>query len=309
MVFAQYPPPAGNIGSTAIHKDSSVFTAWATHCYVIRGWQHAGDTSLGKASAGDSSMACGMAGTNGIVSLGDGGMAVLTFEKPVYNGPSWDFAVFENSFDGLFLELAFVEVSSDGVNFFRFQAHSLTDTLVQKAAFDTLDAGKINNLAGKYQGMYGTPFDLQELEGNAGLDINYITHIRIADVTGSLLSEFASYDTAGNKINDPWPTAFPSGGFDLDALGVIHQNNSSVAETKKEKLLLYPNPCSETLHVVTENNSMIGEISICDMQGRILMSREISGGSVSFGTEGLCSGIYFILSDHHHAEPIKFLKQ
>ena len=33
---------------------------------------------------------------------------------------------------------------------------------------------------------------------------------------------YASYDSQGNIINDPFPTPFETGGFDLDAIGVIH---------------------------------------------------------------------------------------
>lgn len=36
-LFAQYAPAAGLPGSTTIHKDSSVFVAWATGCEVARG--------------------------------------------------------------------------------------------------------------------------------------------------------------------------------------------------------------------------------------------------------------------------------
>ena len=45
------------------------------------------------------------------VSLGDGGYAVVTFDKPITNGPGYDFAVFENGLNDSFLELAFVVVS------------------------------------------------------------------------------------------------------------------------------------------------------------------------------------------------------
>jgi hypothetical protein len=41
-------------------------------------------------------------------------------------------------------------------------------------------------------------------------------------VVGSINPEYATYDCQGNPVNDPWPTAFASGGMDLDAVGVIH---------------------------------------------------------------------------------------
>ena len=34
------------------------------------------------------------AGENGVVSLGDGGSAILTFSKPIKNETGWDFAIF-----------------------------------------------------------------------------------------------------------------------------------------------------------------------------------------------------------------------
>ena len=39
--FAQgpYAPAAGISGTTAMHKDSSVFVAWADHCSINRGYQ------------------------------------------------------------------------------------------------------------------------------------------------------------------------------------------------------------------------------------------------------------------------------
>ena len=45
-----------------------------------------------------------------------------------------------------FLELDFVEVSSDGVNYFRFPATSYTDTTVQTGSFGSTDATKINKI-------------------------------------------------------------------------------------------------------------------------------------------------------------------
>jgi hypothetical protein len=268
FVKGQFAPPAGQPGSTAIYKDSTIVVNWATYCEVSRGWMNIADTSLGKADVGDSSMACGPAGTNGVVSLGDGGSATLTFDYPITNGPSWDFAVFENSFSDTFLELGFVEVSSNGTNYYRFPATSLTDTSVQVTAFGSVDATKINNLAGKYRALFGTPFDLDELSGQSGLDVNHITHVRIIDVVGSIDKQYASYDFYGHAINDPFPTPFNSSGVDLDAVGVIHQDMSSVKENDGSiSINIYPNPCSSHVYVSPAN---IGMITLLDVNRRIL---------------------------------------
>ena len=233
---AQFHPPVGWAGTSAIHKDSSVFVNWASSCQIIRGYQDI-SSPLAFASVGDSTSALGAAGDNNIVSLGDAGEAILQFPFPISDADGYDFAVFENSFSDDYLELAFVEVSSDGENFVRFPATSHTQDTLQLGPFDLLDATKINNLAGKYRMYYGTPFDLQELIGISSLDIHHITHVKIIDVTGSLLNNYASFDQLGNTINDPWPTPFASSGFDLDAVGIIHQQNEvGISEVDKKTL-------------------------------------------------------------------------
>jgi hypothetical protein len=256
--FAQYAPQAGVVGTTAMHKDSSAFVAWASAGIIKRGWQDISDTTLGIAQVGDETYIPGPAG-NGIVSLGDGGEAIITFAKPIKNGLGFDFAVFENGFidqtlkpGTAFLELAFVEVSSDGVNFFRFPSTCLNDTTIQLDSYEGIDATKLNNLAGKYIANFGTPFDLEELKNTSGLDVMNITHVKIIDVVGSVSNKYATRDNNGNKVNDPWPTPFSQSGFDLDAIGVIHQNNNvglTDVTTNQIQLNVYPNPASTQTNI------------------------------------------------------------
>jgi hypothetical protein len=165
----QFAPPAGQPGTTAIHKDSSAIVAWASGIEVVRGLINISNPSAehegsNYASFGEPSNALGQAsGTSEqCVSFGDGGIATLTFAHPIQNGEGPDFCVFENGFTDTYLELAFVEVSSDGEHFVRFPSVSLTQTTTQIDGFGSLDATKIHNLAGKYRQGYGTPFDLQE---------------------------------------------------------------------------------------------------------------------------------------------------
>ncbi|MCC7030408.1 MAG: hypothetical protein IT257_08885, partial [Chitinophagaceae bacterium] len=124
---AQFAPQASLAGSTAIHKDSSIILDWASNCIIHRGWIDVADTTLGKVSSGDSSRALGIADAD-VVSLGDGGEAILYFSNPLVNGDGPDFAIFENGFrnpvdsNEAFLELATVEVSNNGINYFPFLA-------------------------------------------------------------------------------------------------------------------------------------------------------------------------------------------
>lgn len=226
-----YPPAAGQSGSDAIAKDSSIIKSWATGVDVVRGYVQMNDTSVynagsNKATFGKPSNALHWAEGNSInvVSLGDGGIATLTFDRLIVDGPDADFAIFENSFGDTFLELAFVEVSSDGINYSRFPAVSLTPTMSQTGTWDEIDPTNIYNLAGKYRQGFGTPFDLSELTYNPLVNVNEIRFVRIIDVVGSIDPVFATYDAQGNIINDPFPTPFNSGGFDLDGVAVINGN-------------------------------------------------------------------------------------
>jgi len=295
---AQFPPPAGQPGSTAIHKDSSIIVAWATNCIVTRGPQDISNPASTPASAGEDWMATGKAGTNGTVSFGDGGYAVLTFEHPIVNGQGWDFVIFENGFADGFLELGFVEVSSDGINFFRFPPTSLTQDTLQIGPFGTLDATKIDNLAGKYRVHYGTPFDLEELKDEAGLNVNNITHVKIIDVVGSILDTYATFDRYGNKINDPWPTDFPSSGFDLDAVGVINPLNASIKKDYANPVFkLYPNPCKSFVNIHLEDILISNfSISVTDLRGHILINIDNCTYTdfIRLDLSFLRKGIYFI---------------
>lgn len=296
-VFAQFPPRAGQPGSTAIFKDSSIFKGWAKTCLTQKGYINISDTSVyylgsNKASVGVDSDATGFPDGQ-VISLGDGGSAILTFESPVGNGPGFDFAVFENSFNDDFLELGLVEVSSDGNRFVRFPAISLTQTIYQVATFGTLDATKINNFAGKYRAFYGTPFDLDEIKDSLGINLDHVTHVRIIDVIGCISPPYATFDVQGHIVNDPWPTEFNSCGFDLDAVGVINFSLQSTGEKPDAGgIQFYPNPVKEKLNIVLTRNNAIS-LKIVGISGKVY--RDINQFSRHFMVDlsELPAGLYF----------------
>lgn len=294
---AQFAPQAEMFGSNAIYKDSNIFISWGNKCEIIRGWQNIADTSLGKVSTGDTldanNKADGM-----IVSLGDGGEAIYYFDNPIMNGAGADFAIFENGFRNptdsnlAYLELATVEVSNDGINYFSFQAESFIDTSTQIAGVgEYIDCRKINNLAGKYIASYGTPFDLDELSTILSLDVNNIRYVKIKDVVGSLAKENCSYDKNNFMINDPYPTPFPTGGFDLDAIGIIHQlyptNTTSI--NFEDEISFYPNPCKDFIYFKNIDN--FKKIKIFSVDGKLILHQEISN---KLDIQFLNNGIYFL---------------
>ena len=308
-LFAQFDGIVGSEGCKAIHCDSPQFIEWATGCTVIRGYMNIALPQNGYASYGEETDAIGKAteNTTNVVSLGDGGTAVLTFQTPIANGAGYDFAVFENSFSDDFLELAFVEVSSDGVNYFRFPATSNTQTTTQIGGYGTLNATLINNLAGKYKAGWGTPFDLDELPDDDNLDKNDIRYVKIVDVVGTIDPEFATYDFFGNIVNDPYPTAFASGGFDLAGVGVIHNRNTVSIFAPTEILVsLFPNPCKNTLYI----NATPCEIVLKNALGQKLQQWKSTETQLSIDMSGYASGIYFIeLQNNQSRKVIKVIKQ
>ncbi|MFI4910044.1 MAG: hypothetical protein ACIAQZ_00105 [Sedimentisphaeraceae bacterium JB056] len=184
------------------------------------------------------------------------GQITLSFDEPITNGPGPDFAVFENGFISaggagvggqIFAELAYVEVSTNGIDFVRFPSVSLTPDDV--GAYGTIDPSNVYNLAGKhvnaYESSWGTPFNLKDIETfeqviTGTVDINNINYVRIIDIPGngffqdnaSTIIEPNSIDestgTGGtlyeknHGIHDAWVT-WGSGGFDLEAIGAIQQ--------------------------------------------------------------------------------------
>ena len=290
MLEAQYAPAAGKIGTTAIYKDSSAIVGWAKKCTIVRGPDDISSASPVYPTTGTEQSALGQADGLDVISLGDGGSATLEFESPILNGPGPDFAVFENSFSSDFLELAFVEVSSNGSDFVRFPAVSLTDTAVQVSSFGTLDATKIHNLAGKYAAKYGVPFDLEVLKDSLNIDLTSITHVRIVDVVGSVDPLHASYDSQGRPINDPWPTNFPSGGFDLDAVAVINSSGTFIAKSEERDFRIYPVPAQNYLAIETIEAGLEAW-QVFDAQGQLVAA---GGPTSKINCGHWKNGLYFL---------------
>ncbi len=270
--FSQsFAPSPDSVGTTAIHKSSPSFIAWATGGTITRGFVNINDTTvtyddLNHASYGDLDDAFGMANATQVVSLGDSGVATLTFDYVIQDGPGFDFAVFENGFVDGYMEFAHVEVSTNGIDFVRFPSTSEIPLAPQLGNSSISDCRMVNNLAGKYRVNYGTPFDLSELTGSPNLDLQNINFVRLVDVVGDVDGEHTTLDGSGNPINDPFPTEFHSGGFDLDAIGIIN----GVLGMKEESVLNFtvsPNPANEFVTVQSEEN---GSIRILDLNGKTL---------------------------------------
>lgn len=291
----------GTEGCTAIALDDVRIKGWATGCTVVRGSSNLSDPNAADVSYGEESAGVGPASTSTLeaVSLGDGGMATLTFGTPIANGDGFDFAVFENSFDDYFLELAVVEVSSDGEHFVRFPATSLTQTRTQIGGRGRVNATFINNLAGKYRVGYGTPFDLEELRDSTNIDINNITHVRLIDVVGSIDPQYGTYDAFGHIINDPFPTISRSAGFDLEGVCVLNQQ-LGIKDAEATTLNLFPNP-ARNLVSITMKAEAAGTVAVYDMTGRQVLTLPVQAGNstIRINTADMPNGVYMVSLGNH----------
>jgi hypothetical protein len=294
VLVAQSSDASG--AETGISSGNAAIVDWAVSCLLERGPGIILFPDSVEVTTGEASYATGPAGDK-VVSLGDGGMAILSFEHPIMDGPGPDFAVFENSFDGYFLELGFVEVSSDGETFHRFPASSLTPVDSQIGPFDILDPENIHNLAGKFRSGWGTPFDLAELSEIPGLNTDHITAVRIIDVIGILDDSLGSRDAGGRLINDPFPTPFENGGFDLDAVGVIHTSETTgmvkTGQGTEPAMVLFPNPFRHELYVEFPEG-FCGVWMLRDLNGRILRKGHIHPGQERKDLGELPAGIYIM---------------
>jgi len=186
-----------------------------------------------------------------VVSLGDlsttdiaagvsPGSLTLGFASPIADGPGADFVVFGNAFnlrangkEMVFSKLAFVEVSSDGVNFARFPSVDANPKPKQSNwSYMVADPTLIYNLFGKalngYGVSWGVPFDLAQLSQHplvrAGLlDLQNVRYVRFVAVVGN---GAYSHDFLGNPIYDPWPT-FGSPGPEVQAVGVLNSASNT----------------------------------------------------------------------------------
>lgn len=176
-----------------------------------------------------------MTDTYGFIGIDAPGSVTFYYETGIFNGAGADLAVRENGFasgpaPGFFAELAFVEVSSNGVDFARFPSISLNTTTVSgSGTFQMYDMTNVYNLAGKHGSTLATPFDLEELTTHSlvvggTVNLSNIQYVRLVDVVGNpaFSGTAGAVDSLGNRILDNW-TTYDSGGFDISIVGGLPQ--------------------------------------------------------------------------------------
>lgn len=174
-------------------------------------------------------------------SLGVGGSLTLGFAVTIADGPGADLIVSENCFHAAltssFAEVAFVEVSSNGVDFARFPA-AYYGPQQEPGPFGTMEVGSYDNLAGQTPCLAATdpladPQDVVEAGGDAfdladlaqhplvlqqRVDLQAIAEVRIVDAQSGV-----DRDSRGVLVRDPG-----AGSADIDAVTVIHHQGNAV---------------------------------------------------------------------------------
>lgn len=144
-------------------------------------------------------------GSLNVLSLGDGGEIVLTFDVAIVDGPGVDFVVFENPFEpggdasSVVAEPAEVAVSDDGVTWTAFPCTATAYPYGSCAGWHPVHASAeapIDPAAPEKAG--GDAFDL------AAIGVTHARFVRIRDMNRKL------------------PAASPTAGFDLDGVAVLH---------------------------------------------------------------------------------------
>lgn len=143
------------------------------------------------------------AGSLDVLSLGDGGEIVLSFDSPIVDGPGVDFLVFENSFEygggSVLAEPAEVSVSDDGVHWTAFPCTATAWPYGTCAGWHPVHASPESPIDPNDPAKAGgDPFDL------AAIGVTSARYVRIRD------------------MNRKFPAAPPTAGFDLDAVAAIH---------------------------------------------------------------------------------------
>lgn len=183
------------------------------------------------------------AGSLDVCTLGVGGALTLGFDVVITDGPGADLAVFENGFTfagAPFCEVAYVEVSSNGVDFARFPSRYAGPP--SPLAGFTAPWGTYANLLGHVPVLANVttntidPFDPVVAGGDALdlatlatdplvvgglLDLAAVRYVRFVDVAHN-----SGLDAFGNTIFD---NSGATGTADVDAVAVIHHTGNTTA--------------------------------------------------------------------------------
>ena len=126
--------------------------------------------------------------------------------------------------------------------------------------------------------------------------------MRIVDVVGCIQDAYATLDSHGNKVNDPWSTPYASSGFDLAGVGVIHHLPTRINDAFAAGLAMrvFPNPAQHhaRLHYTLPASGHV-RLTIRNAMGHTLHTALDAPGKAGMQAypldlSNLPAGLYFV---------------
>ena len=228
-------------------------------------------------------------GSTDVLSLGEGGSVTLGFDVTIADGPGVDFTVFENGFmfgSGHFAEVAFVEVSTDGMSFARLPSSYVgvqTPPDFSRMPLGTSDgiAGALAVVSNVFDGNTPSPFEPVLSGGDAfdlavladhplvlagTVDLAAIHFVRLVDAP----SDGSSADTSGTPVWDSRNNAVAANSADIDAVAVIQHTGTISAGQPEVELWL---DGTGRIHLRVEDPDGSADLDLASFMGSFSFAR------------------------------------
>ena len=174
----------------------------------------------------------------------------------------------------------------------------------------------LNNMQANFNSTTGTLADklMSAMQGAnfAGADM------RCLERGTSSTSAYLLVYKADDDVDSPYLRLnieeMPFGEEPIDSLQILYNQFLTVDENLlKDKITLFPNPTADVLNIAYDNTILLKNVSIIDVQGKLLKTQEGNGtsaGTLSVPTDDLKSGIYFLrVTSVQGITTINFIKE
>lgn len=128
----------------------------------------------------------------------------------------------------------------------------------------------------------------------------------LASLDGETFSQQLTIPYSGGRVYLVFVPPF--GGSYEGAMDVVGQSlmsrvtligiSTGIEERNSDKVILYPNPAGDQLHLVFSANSLPEKVDIVDVCGRIVMSQSVVDDTTVVNVDNLKAGVYFVKTDN-----------
>lgn len=274
--------------------------------YIVSGYVRSNDGDITSVHGGDEAWLVKLSSTGEII-----------WQKAFGGSLAEHFFNAEKTADGGYIAIGFTN-SSDGdstnnfggTDFWMVKTNDLGDITWQKtfggSGNDLLNANLINNdnyilsgysnsLNGQVTGNHGD-YDCWVVKINTTGDIIWQKSLggTAFDSSGGIqLTSDGSYIISGSTLSNNGDVTINQGNRDAWVVKVIEENliNTSFL---KDNITLFPNPAKENITLKLNYFTPSQEISISDIQGKIIHTQKLESLSTTINTSSFEKGIYFL---------------